>query len=201
MTEPFKTAIIDPPWPYDRSSNHKGLSGYADKQYNPMSIKDLMTLRVKELVSKYIFMWTAGPFLPDGLALLDAWDFDYKTQLVWHKTPGLGVGYWFRGDHEMVLVAKKKNVASIRTNERSLFKNEEPSLFDEPSLFAAKRLGHSEKPDYIHKLIEKHFPGPYLELFGRKGRDGWTILGNEAPGDGRDIRESIDLLLPPKGVY
>ena len=181
MCEPFSTAIIDPPWPYEKTGEHKKLSGYVQKEYETLSVESLKALPIGEVISKYIFLWTTGPFVGEGLDVLKSWGFEYKTQLVWYKTNGLGVGYWFRGDHEIVLVAKKHGAPSVRTNERSVFKS--------------KRLGHSKKPEYIHRVAEKLFPGPYIEIFGRQSRDGWTVLGNEAPGDGRDIRQSLRLLL------
>lgn len=180
----FKTAIIDPPWPYERASASEKLKGYVsqenNKQYETLSVERLKELPVGSVVSSYIFLWTVGPFLKEGIELLEAWGFEYKTQLCWHKNTGLGVGYWFRGDHELVLLGKRKGQPSIRTNVRSIF--------------ASPRLRHSEKPQTIHEIVEKHFPGPYLEMFGRKEREGWTIVGNEAPRDGKDIFESLQSL-------
>lgn len=174
----FKTAIIGPPWPYDRASKNVKLKGYASQEYSALSIEQLAGLPVGNLVSDYVFLWTCGPFLKEGIQLLEMWGFEYKTQMCWHKSTGLGVGYWFRGDHELVLVGKKTGSPSIRTGKRSIF--------------AAPRMRHSQKPADIHKLIEEKFPSPYLELFGRTTREGWTVLGNEAPGhEGRDITESL----------
>jgi N6-adenosine-specific RNA methylase IME4 len=193
----FKTLIIDPPWPYDRASKHEKLSGYVTQdgntQYATLSIEDLKALPISDVMdaeTAYIFLWTVGPFLPDALDCLKAWEFEYKSYLCWFKAvqhptdpkyfrpSGYGVGYWFRGDHETVLVGKRKGAKSIRTNERSVF--------------SAKRTGHSVKPDNVHKIAEKHFPGPFLEIFGRRPYNGWTVLGNDAPGhEGEDIRDSL----------
>ena len=79
------------------------------------------------------------------------------------------------------MVAKRPGEKSNRTGEQSIFQT--------------KRQRHSAKPDNVHLLVEKHFPGPYLEIFGRRSREGWTILGNEAPNDGSDIRDSLRQLL------
>ena len=181
----FKTAIIDPPWPYADASSHKKLSGYvkcAVTQYKTISMQDLKALPIGDVVTDYVFLWAVGPFVASGEAsdLLKSWGFVPRSMLFWYKNTGLGVGYWFRGDCEPIIFASKKGSPAIRTNERSLF--------------SSKRLRHSAKPETLHAIAEKHFPGPYLELFGRRGREGWTILGNEAPGDGKDIRESLQCL-------
>jgi len=177
----FQTAIIDPPWPYDRASKNEKLSGYVSQEgnekYKTLSIEDLKNLPVGEVVGGYIFLWTVSPFLKEGIELIETWGFKYVTSMAWFKNTGLGVGYWFRGSHELVLVAKRPGVKSVRSGEQSIFQS--------------KRTRHSAKPDNVHKIIEKHFPGPYLEIFGRQSRDGWKTLVNEAPGDGTDIRDSI----------
>jgi N6-adenosine-specific RNA methylase IME4 len=214
----FKTAIIDPPWPYTVSpgtddATRKGLSGFVrnkdgDHEYAVLSIEKLRELPVGELVDGYLLMWATMPFLPDAISLFGSWGFEYKTGMCWGKwdlnrsslalfddhdfnSPGNGgyggVGYWFLGNHELVLLGKKPDVPSIRTKRSSLF------LYP--------KTKHSEKPNHLHELCEECFPGPYVELFGRRKRDGWTILGNEAPGDGEDIFVSIkrELARNPEG--
>lgn len=184
---PFETAIIDPPWPYDRASSNTKLTGYVsqdgNEQYPTLSIEEMKKLPVGDVVGGYVFLWTVSPFLQEGLDLLNAWGFTYVTSMAWFKNTGLGVGYWFRGSHELVLVAKRDGYKSVRTGEQSIFQT--------------PRTRHSAKPDNVHRMVGKHFPGPYLEVFGRQGRDGWTVLGNQAPGDGTDIRSSLPTLLLP----
>jgi N6-adenosine-specific RNA methylase IME4 len=215
----FKTAIIDPPWPYGAASKHEKLSGYVTQegndQYPVLSIDDLKNLPVSDVMDQneaYVFLWTTSPFIPDALAIIKGWNFKYITTLCWYKNTGLGVGYWFRGCHELVLVAKRENAPSIRTGETSVFESIEDGAF------ASKRLRHSAKPDDLHELIEKQrepyvkeinrkdkegnlvttthttpttFPSPFIEIFARRPRVGWTILGFDAPGDGKDIRVSL----------
>lgn len=181
----FKTLIIDPPWPYDRTSGHGKLSGYSDRHYAPLSIADLAALPIGSVMhadEAYVLMWATGPFLPDAVGLFAAWGFKYITAAVWVKTTGLGVGYWFRGDHEHILIGKRPKAKSFRTGRRSVFRTEWP------------RGRHSAKPPFLHEVVEKNLPGGYLEIFARQSRAGWTTLGNEAPGDGRDIRTTLGLL-------
>lgn len=180
-TYKFETAIIDPPWPYERASKNAKLTGYVsqdgNEQYPTLSIEELGKLPIGDIVGGYIFVWTVSPFLQEGLDLIKNWGFNYVTSMAWFKNTGLGVGYWFRGSHELVLVAKRQGYKSVRTGEQSIFQT--------------PRTRHSAKPDHLHLTVEKHFPGPYLEIFGRRSRDGWSVMGNQAPGDGTDIRDSL----------
>lgn len=188
----FGTIIADPPWAYDSASNNtrknRGYVTYRDggSQYPALKTADLCELPVGKLADddSVLLLWTAKGLLPDGLRVMEAWGFTYRTYVTWGKTRrdglvhGGGVGYWFRGAEETCLVGARKT--SYRTKE--------------PSLFLSEKLGHSAKPDWLHRVAERHFPGPYLELFGRRRRPGWTVLGNEAPGDGADIRKSVAAL-------
>jgi N6-adenosine-specific RNA methylase IME4 len=118
--------------------------------------------------------------------------FDYVTGLSWGKWDRgqdrrtddgrqVGVGYWFRGAFELVLVAKKPGAPSIRTKQ--------------PSLFLTPRIGHSRKPDFLHELVEEHFPGPYLELFGRQDRPGWRVVGDQMPGRPEKVEQFAATLI------
>jgi N6-adenosine-specific RNA methylase IME4 len=190
----FQTAIVDPPWDYARTSSSDKLGGYSDKQYEPLTTAALAELPVGELVGGVLLLWATGPMMPSALALVDAWGFEFITLTYWLKTSPLGhpqetfdgrttfkrhmgVGYWFRGDVEPVVVAKRKGTPSYRTGRRASF------------LRPAMR--HSAKPDYLHELAEEFFPGPYLELFARRSRPGWTCLGDGI--DGLDIREAMHI--------
>lgn len=155
----------------------------------------------------YGFLWTTGPFIEDAYSLIRSWDMVPITMLAWVKCaeintnglpafgqwdhdpdvtvkPTYGVGYWFRGCVEPIILFKAPKVPSIRTPFVGLL---------------SPNARHSRKPDTLHQLIETKdpetgnplFPGPYVELFGRRSVPGWTVLGNQSPGDGLDIRVSI----------
>lgn len=186
----FRTAVVDPPWPYKTTDRHGKLSGYVDQarpdgaaHYGTLTIDDMCGLPVGDVVDGYLFMWCTGPFLESGFRLINAWGFQYVTAVQWLKKTRsgklrYGAGYWYRGSSETILVAKKKNVLSVRTQQRNVFDWEYPG-------------GHSTKPEGLQDHIEEFFPGPYLELFARRTRPGWTCLGNECPGDGMDIRDRL----------
>lgn len=214
---PFITGVIDPPWPYTvapgKESKSEGtgiLSGYvqnhdrAQNQYPTLSIEDLSALPISNLIGGYCLLWCVSPFLLQGLELLKKWGFEYITNLCWAKynlerirkgelSGGYGgVGYWFLGNHEFILLGKKPGFPSIRTGQSSLF--------------VEKKTKHSAKPPNIHRLCESFFPGPYVELFARGcnfDRTKWTLFGNattqmpddEKPPQGKDIREELPQFL------
>lgn len=194
LAGPFSTVVCDPPWPYNRTANHPKLLGYigtAERvEYETLTIADLALLPVGAAVSGYLFLWCPGPFLGQGFKLIEAWGFQYVTAIHWLKRTKngkvrYGAGYWYRGSVETILVAKKKGAPSIRTQQRNVFEWLHPGP-------------HSEKPEGLQEHIEVYFPGPYLELFARRVRPGWTCLGDECSGDGSDIRASLPALLRPK---
>lgn len=185
----FGTIIADPPWAYQKTTRHAKLTGYSDAEYSPLSTADLCALPVGALAhdASVLALWTTFPFVPDALRLIDAWGFTYVTGLPWVKVtksdrskPEYGVGYWFRGAAELILVGKRKK--AYRTNFTGLI---------------SENFGHSRKPDDLYALCEGGFPGPYLELFARRTRPGWTQLGNELPGhEGEDIRDALARINP-----
>lgn len=205
---PFATAIVDPDWPYTVApgverfvdADTKGrLSGFTRnrdginqyKQCTPLTINELKKLPIDHAVGGYIFLWTVGPFLINGAAMdvIKAWGFEPVSIITWAKwKPATGfvggdgkgyggVGFWFLGNAEFCIVAKHPDWPSIRTGISSLI--------------VAPKSRHSEKPSRVHEICEKRFPGPYLEIFGRKSRKGWIVLGDEAPDDGEDIQVSL----------
>ena len=192
--KPFGTIIVDPPWPYQRAgSKHINASGYSSAEYKPLSIKELATLRLVDMAD-YLFVWTTPPFEASGVAgdLIRDWGFTAITMLYWIKadliasgiepafTPSYGVGYWFRGCVEPIIVCKVSGAKSIRTSWIGMI---------------SPNGRHSRKPNTLYEIVESDFPGPYAELFARRERDNWTIFGNEAPGDGEDIRLSTEMYL------
>lgn len=200
----FGTIIADPPWAYVRASSDKRLRGYSSGQYEPLTTADLAALPVSDIAAEdaVLFLWTNGPFLVDGSAqaIARGWGFTPVTLLYWHKvtgdglygqvTNGGGVGYWFRGNCEPVLVAK--NGRAYRWSNMPRWTSD-----DANALFYAPKKNHSVKPDILHERIERsEYPKPYLEIFGRRHRPGWTVIGNELPGEheGEDIRDSIKRL-------
>lgn len=189
----FRTILVDPPWSY-RSA---GQNGAAAGKYPTLRQADLASLPVDDVAADddaVLLLWATWPFIEQALELIEAWGFEYVTAMPWIKIvgtpivgtstttfkPQYGVGHWLRGCSEVVLIAKRPGGKSYRSQYVGLL---------------SENAGHSRKPDSLHEYAETALPGPYLELFARRKRPGWTVLGNEAPGDGQDIRTSLVALV------
>lgn len=114
-----------------------------------------------------LFLWATAPKLREALQVMDAWGFDYKSHAVWDKQK-IGMGYWFRGQHELLLVGTKGKVEPPQQSKRV------------SSVFSEKRTTHSSKPECVFKWIERAFPdATKQERYQRKPRVGWFGEGNE----------------------
>jgi len=122
----------------------------------------------------HLWMWVTNNFLPDGLFVMSTLGFRYVTNLCWLKDRA-GLGQYFRGQHELLLFGVRGRGLEARTDDRSI-----TSALDEPSLYGAPRGQHSAKPHLFHELVERRSRGPYLEMFARSKREGWTSWGNDA---------------------
>lgn len=183
----FGTIVADPPWGYARSSANELNRGFADGKYATMTVDELASLNVAGVAAEtsVLLLWTTPAFSAIGAdrELCEAWGFRPVTYTYWVKTtkdgtrPSFGVGYWFRGAVEPVLLGSRGR--AFRTNERGAF--------------MSPPLGHSRKPGEVHELAERHFPAPRLEMFARGPRRGWTCVGDEWTG--RDVRDDLKRLV------
>ena len=161
----FDVIYADPPWRYEHSES---ANRDIENQYPTMEIEDIKALELPIADNAVIFLWATAPKLEEALGVLNAWGFNYRTCGIWDKEI-IGMGYWFRGQHELLLVGVK-----------GVFSPPEPGI-RKSSVYQEKRGDHSQKPDYFYNLIESYFPnGRYLELFARsKHNDKWAVWGNE----------------------
>jgi N6-adenosine-specific RNA methylase IME4 len=161
----FATLVIDPPWDWGDEGDDDQL-GRARPTYSTMSFDELMALRVAEIadVDAHVYLWITNRSLPKGFALLQQWGFRYVTCLTWVK-PSFGMGNYFRGQTEHVLFGVRGSQPLKRR--------------DVGTVFSAPRgpNGHSSKPVAFYDLVESCSPGPYVELFSRQQREGWTMWG------------------------
>ena len=162
----FQVLLADPPWQY----RNTGVEGAVDKQYSTLSVEELCKMPIKDLTTDdaVLFLWITNPILKEGLPIMEAWGFEYKTNFVWIKeNKNTGIGFYVRGIHELLLIGIKGSFLPSYT-----------SL----SVINAKAKEHSRKPE-IYDLIEKMYPVQrYLELFARnkEPRERWTFWGDEA---------------------
>jgi len=173
----YKTIYADPPWQFQNRTGkvapeHKRLSRYAT-----MKLEDIKKLPVSEVADEksHLYLWVPNALLPEGLEVMKAWGFEYKTNLIWEKVrkdgmpDGRGVGFYFRNVTEILLFGIKGN------NNRTL----QPGRSQVNLLRSIKRE-HSRKPDEFIELIQNCSAAPYLELFARGDRDNWDMWGNQA---------------------
>lgn len=176
----FGTILADPPWRFQNSTGkvapeHKRLS-----RYSTMTLDEIKGLPVSMFARdpSHLYLWVPNALLPDGLAVMEAWGFNYKANIIWHKIrkdggpDGRGVGFYFRNTTELLLFGTRgKNARTLAAGRRQV------------NFLATRKREHSRKPDEIFPIIEACSPGPRLELFAREKRKGWTIWGNQAPDD------------------
>lgn len=187
----YNVIYADPPWSYEKSNVGRGGKSSAVKHYTTLTNDDIFNFPVKDLTQKdaVCFLWVTVPLLPEGLKTLQCWGFQYKTMITWRKIMSLGMGYWFRGQCEHLILGVKGKVIPFRQQRANFYQSSE---FEIDECFQHKAGKHSQKPHYFREMISKavrvSFSEPSkLELFARS-RDGlypdyeyegWDVYGNE----------------------
>lgn len=172
----FHTILADPPWQFQNRTGkvapeHKRLNRYAT-----LSLEEIKQLPIQKLTADpaHLYLWVPNALLNEGLAVMCAWGFTYKTNIIWYKVrkdggpDGRGVGFYFRNVTEIVLFGiKGKNARTLAPGRSQV------------NIISSMKREHSRKPDELYNLIEKCSTGPYLELFARGKKEGWSQWGNE----------------------
>ncbi len=162
----FAVIYADPAWSYDSSESD---SRVIENQYPTMTLDEICNLDVPSIThdDAVLFLWTTSPKLEEAFKVLDAWGFTYRTCAVWDKEK-MGMGYYFRQQHELLLVATKGKLPTPLPETRP------------PSVIRFPRGEHSVKPEVVYLMIEEMYPDlPKIELFCRSPREGWAIWGNQ----------------------
>lgn len=176
----FQTVLADPPWRFinrtgKMAPEHKRLA-----RYQTMKTDEICALPVADLVRDpaHLYLWVPNALLPEGIAVMAAWGFSYKSNIVWHKvrkdggSDGRGVGFYFRNVTELLLFGVRgKNARTLAPGRRQV------------NMMESRKREHSRKPDEQYAIIEACSKGPYLELFARGTRPGWSYWGNQATDD------------------
>lgn len=167
----FACIVADPPWLFGDKLPGNGRG--AVKHYRCMTLAELCCFELPPIADDAVlFLWRVAAMQWEALAVARAWGFNPPTsEIVWNK-PQMGMGRTVRNCHETALICRRGKPKRLAANVRSSF--------------AAPRTKHSEKPDEFFAMVERLYPGPRLELFARKHRPGWTVMGNEV--DGREAR-------------
>lgn len=185
----FRAIAIDPPW-HEPGGNGKGSDDHYETLRSPADIvRVVLTSGVwRPCVDCHLYLWTTMTSLIDGLWVMGALGFEYKTHVVWVKSkrgevdadpePLMGTGQYFRGAHELVLFGTRGRGFDVRTGNKSI-----PSVLVAPvERRADGQRWHSRKPPAFYEMVEQRSHGPWLDMFARGRREGWTTWGHEADG-------------------
>jgi N6-adenosine-specific RNA methylase IME4 len=173
----FATILADPPWRFQNKTGKVAPEHRRLARYGTLTLAEIAALPIADISAEtvHLYLWVPNALLPDGLAVMQAWGFQYKSNIVWHKirkdggSDGRGVGFYFRNVTELVLFGVRgKNARTLAPGRRQV------------NLLATRKREHSRKPDEQYAIIEACSPGPYLELFSRGTRRNWTVWGNQA---------------------
>lgn len=195
----YSTILADPPWQFSNRTGKIAPEHHRLSRYPTLSLAELTELPVEKVAAakSHLYLWVPNALLAEGLALMDAWGFEYKTNIVWHKIrkdggpDGRGVGFYFRNTTELVLFGIKGSLRTLAPGRRQV------------NILRTQKREHSRKPDELYPLIEACSPGPYLELFARGQRTGWSQWGNQVEDyspnwptysnhSGRDAQEAAE---------
>ena len=150
-----------------------------------MTLQEIKELPVPQIAAQqsHLYLWVPNALILEGLEVMERWGFTYKTNLVWYKIrkdggpDGRGVGFYFRNVTELVLFGTRGNLRTLKPGRTQV------------NLLGTRKREHSLKPDELYEVVESCSPGPYLELFARHKRPGWSQWGNE-------IETELDLETP-----
>lgn len=173
----FATILADPPWRFTNRTGKMAPEHRRLSRYGTMTTSEIMNLPVEKVAAQtaHLYLWVPNALLAEGLSVMGAWGFTYKSNIIWHKvrkdggSDGRGVGFYFRNVTEMLLFGVRGNRARTLAPGRR-----------QVNLIASRKREHSRKPDELYPVIEACSPGPYLELFARGTRQGWLCWGNQA---------------------
>jgi len=174
----FRTIVADPPWQF-KTWSKKGTEKSAEQHYDTMTLDDIKALPVWDVAAEdcLLLLWAVNPMLPQALDVMEAWGFTYKTvgfcwakasknsDPAWAPKWHMGLGYWTRANVEICLLG-------VRGKPKRCSKSVRQLLVDPVR-------EHSRKPDEFYRRVMRLAAGPYLEMFSRQEREGWTTWGNE----------------------
>lgn len=186
----FATILADPPWQFQNRTGKAAPEHKRLRRYRTMSLDEVQALPVARhaLDRSHLYLWCPNALLEEGLAVMRAWGFRYKANVVWHKIrkdggpDGRGVGFYFRNVTELVLFGVRGSLRTLGPGRTQV------------NIVKTRKQEHSRKPVEMYDLIESCSPGPYLELFARERRAGWTQWGDEVDSymQGRPLRRGYN---------
>src|SRR5438034_588051 len=157
----YQTILADPPWRFTNRTGKVAPEHRRLRRYRTMELDEIAALPVARLADDrcHLYLWVPNALLPDGLAVLRAWGFTYKSNLVWYKVrkdggpDGRGVGFYFRNVTELLLFGVRGKSARTLKAGRT-----------QGNYLSSRKREHSRKPDAQYRILESCSRGPYLEL-------------------------------------
>jgi N6-adenosine-specific RNA methylase IME4 len=171
----YGAILADPPWQFTNRTGKMAPEHRRLNRYATLILREIQDLPVAEAAAdhSHLYLWVPNALLREGLDVMEAWGFTYKTNIIWHKVrkdggpDGRGVGFYFRNTTEMVLFGVRGTLRTLQPGRTQV------------NIIKTRKREHSRKPDELYGLIEACSLGPYLELFARGQRSGWDQWGNE----------------------
>ena len=172
----FQTVLADPPWRFTNRTGKVAPEHHRLGRYGTMSLEEIKKLPVSDVTAAnaHLYLWVPNALLPEGLEVMQAWGFRYVSNIIWAKRrkdggpDGRGVGFYFRNVTEPILFGVKGSMRTLAPGRSTV------------NMIETRKREHSRKPDEQYDLIESCSPGPYLEMFARYARPGWSVWGNES---------------------
>lgn len=171
------SVLADPPWQFSNRTGKMAPEHRRLNRYATLTLPEIMQIPVAAACAEqaHLYLWVPNALLREGLGVMEAWGFHYKTNLVWHKIrkdggpDGRGVGFYFRNTTELVLFGVRGKLRTQKSGRTQV------------NIIKTRKREHSRKPDELHDIIEACSPGPYLELFAR-GQHGpnWNVWGDQS---------------------
>lgn len=172
----YGAILADPPWQFTNRTGKMAPEHKRLARYPTLSLQEIKEMPVSAVVAdnSHLYLWVPNALLREGLDVMEAWGFQYKTNIIWHKIrkdggpDGRGVGFYFRNTTEILLFGVKGRARTLAPGRTQV------------NIIRSRKREHSRKPDELYDIIESCSLGPYLELFARGERNGWDQWGNEA---------------------
>ncbi len=172
----YGTILIDPPWRFQNRTGKMAPEHKRLHRYKTMSFTEIRDLPINKLAASqsHLYLWVPNALVAEALDIMKSWGFIYKSNIVWYKIrkdggpDGRGVGFYFRNVTELVLFGVR---GKLRTKDPGR---------TQVNIIISRKREHSRKPDELYDIIEACSPNPYLELFARHHRNGWTQWGDES---------------------
>lgn len=172
----YQIILADPPWSYKVWNKTTGSGRSAENHYETMNKEDIQNLPIQDIYDDncVLFLWVTAPCLLEGIELIKAWGFEYKTiGFTWVKRNKKsdswfwGMGYYTRANAELCLLATKGK--PLKRISRSIHQVVDDRIME-----------HSKKPNSVRERIVDLFGDlPRIELFAREKTEGWDVWGNE----------------------